>query len=120
LKRLQSSEPLHTKNPYNPPTSSADGLYGMGTNRNLFRQTGSKKAGESTMFFGRLVSRIFEEFQHPVIETKIVQHFGGFFHPIKIVFKSCAKEAGRWMHFCMKQLRTSKSFFLNSRSKFLN
>ncbi len=32
-------------------------------------------------FFGlRLVSRIFEEFQHPATQTKIVlQHFGGFF-----------------------------------------
>jgi hypothetical protein len=28
-------------------------------------------------FFGlRLVSRIFEEFPHPTIQTKIVQHFG--------------------------------------------
>ncbi len=26
------------------------------------------------------MSRIFEEFQHPAIQTKIVQHFGGFFH----------------------------------------
>jgi hypothetical protein len=31
-------------------------------------------------------SRIFEEFhfQHPAIQTKIVQHFGGFFHQIKV------------------------------------
>jgi hypothetical protein len=36
-------------------------------------------------FFGLwLVSRIFEEFQHPAIETKKVQHFGGFFHEIKV------------------------------------
>ncbi len=32
------------------------------------------------LFFGlRLVSRIFEEFLHPEIKTKIVQHFGRFF-----------------------------------------
>jgi hypothetical protein len=32
------------------------------------------------LFFGLpLVSRIFEEFQHPAIQTKIVQPFGGFF-----------------------------------------
>ncbi len=30
------------------------------------------------------MSRIFEEFQHPAIQTKIVQHFGGFFHQIKV------------------------------------
>jgi hypothetical protein len=35
------------------------------------------------LFFGLwLVRRIFDEFQHPAIQTKIVQHFGGFFHEI--------------------------------------
>ncbi len=28
--------------------------------------------------------RIFEEFQQPAIQTKIVQHFGGFFYQIKV------------------------------------
>jgi hypothetical protein len=32
----------------------------------------------------QLMSRIFEEFQHPAIQTKMVQHFGGFFHQIKV------------------------------------
>jgi hypothetical protein len=37
------------------------------------------------LFFGlQLVSKIFEEFQHPTIQTKIVQHFGGFFHRLKV------------------------------------
>jgi hypothetical protein len=37
------------------------------------------------LFFGlRIVSRIFEEFQHPTIQTKIVQPFGGFFEQINI------------------------------------
>jgi hypothetical protein len=31
-----------------------------------------------------LVSKIFEEFQNPAIRTKIEQHFGGFFHQIKV------------------------------------
>jgi hypothetical protein len=62
------------------------------------------------------VSRIFEEFQHPAIQTKIVQHFGGFFHQIKlrqpgrIQFIPRSEQAGGWIHFCMKQLRTLKSF----------
>jgi hypothetical protein len=34
------------------------------------------------LFFGlQLVSK---EFQHPAIQTKIEQHFGGFFHQIKV------------------------------------
>jgi hypothetical protein len=36
------------------------------------------------MFAGRLVSRIFEEFQQPAIQNKIVQHFGRFFQYIKV------------------------------------
>jgi hypothetical protein len=32
----------------------------------------------------RLVSRIFEENQQSAIQTKIEQHFGGFFHQIKV------------------------------------
>jgi hypothetical protein len=30
------------------------------------------------------MSRIFEEFQYPAIQTKIEQHLGGFFHQIKV------------------------------------
>ncbi len=30
------------------------------------------------------MSRIFKEFQHPAIQTKIVQQFGRFFHLIKV------------------------------------
>ncbi len=34
------------------------------------------------LFFGlRLVSK---EFQHPAIQTKVEQHFGGFFHQINV------------------------------------
>jgi hypothetical protein len=48
------------------------------------------------------VNRIFEEFHHLAIQTKIVQHFGGIFHQIKvrqptgrrILYKPCAEEAG--------------------------
>ncbi len=28
--------------------------------------------------------RIFDEFQHPAIQAKIVQHFGGFFHQLTV------------------------------------
>ncbi len=33
---------------------------------------------------GRLISRVFEEFQQPAMQTKIVQPIGGFFHQIKV------------------------------------
>jgi hypothetical protein len=37
------------------------------------------------LFFGlRLLSRIFEEFQHPAIQTIIVLPSGGFFKQIKV------------------------------------
>jgi hypothetical protein len=36
------------------------------------------------MFGGRLVSRIFEEFQKRPIQTKIVKRSGAFFHQIKV------------------------------------
>ncbi len=37
------------------------------------------------LFFGlRVVSRIFEELQHPAIQTKIVLYFGGFFQQTKV------------------------------------
>jgi hypothetical protein len=41
---------------------------------------------ESQEFFfgGQLESRILEEFLHPAIQTKTVQHFGKFFHQIKV------------------------------------
>jgi hypothetical protein len=46
----------------------------------------SQKMRESQqLFFGlRLMSIIIEEFQRPVIQTKVVHHFGGFFHQIKV------------------------------------
>jgi hypothetical protein len=43
----------------------------------------SKNAGDTfVLFFAlRLASK---EFQYPAIQTKIEQHFGGFFHQIKV------------------------------------
>jgi hypothetical protein len=41
--------------------------------------------GIQLLFLGlRLLSRIFEENQQPAIQTKIEQHFGGFFQQIKV------------------------------------
>jgi hypothetical protein len=42
----------------------------------------SKKCKRHHLFFGlQLLSK---EFQHPINQTKIEQHFGGFFHQIKV------------------------------------
>jgi hypothetical protein len=61
LKRLQSSEPLHTKMHLIFQLVGITGC--MDTNRNLFRQTGLQKMRESQqLLFGlRLVRRICEE-----------------------------------------------------------
>jgi hypothetical protein len=52
----------------------------------FFPPNSAPKMPESQqLFFGLpLVGRIFEEFQHPAIQTKIVQPFGGFFQQIKV------------------------------------
>jgi hypothetical protein len=42
------------------------------------------RESQQLFFGGWLVSRLFEEFQHPAIQTKIVQHFGRFFRQIKV------------------------------------
>jgi hypothetical protein len=54
----------------------------MGTIRNLWAP--NIPESQPLFFGGRLVSRICEEFQHPAIQTKIMQHFGRFFHQIKV------------------------------------
>jgi hypothetical protein len=53
----------------------------MCSNRDLFRRA-PKMWERHQLFFGlRLVSK---DFQHPAIQTTIEQHFGGFFHQIKV------------------------------------
>jgi hypothetical protein len=62
---------------------------------------------------------MFIENQQPAIQTKIEQPFGGFFQQNKsatanreekILNKPWSQQAGGWIHFCMKWLRTLKSF----------
>ncbi len=68
------------------------------------------------LFFGlQLASK---GFQHPAMQTKIEQHFGGFFHQIKVLqpierqdsMQTMIRTSRRLDHFCMKWLRTLKSF----------
>jgi hypothetical protein len=59
-----------------------------------------------------------KEFHHPAIQTKIEQHFGRFFHQIKMrqpiegqdSMQTVSELARDWIHFSMKLLRTLKSF----------
>jgi hypothetical protein len=59
-----------------------------------------------------------KEFHHSTIQTKIEKLFGGFFHQIKVCqpigrqdsMQTVIEKAGGWIHFCMKRLRTLKSF----------
>jgi hypothetical protein len=62
----------------------------------------------------RLVSK---EFQHPAIQTQNRQHFGGFLHQIKVIKpigfyanRDLIKQEVGWIHFCLRRLRTLKSF----------
>ncbi len=68
------------------------------------------------IFFGlQLVSK---EFQHPAIQTQIEQHCAWFFHQIKVrqpigrqdFLQTMIRTSMRMIHFCMKRLRTFKSF----------
>jgi hypothetical protein len=58
-----------------------------------------------------------EENQQSAIQTKIEQHFGGFFQQIKVRQPLGRKDSKQtvipisrgWIHFCMKRLRTLNS-----------
>jgi hypothetical protein len=71
----------------------------------------SKMQERHQLFFG--LQPVSREFQHPAIQTKIEQ-FGGFFHQINVrqsivrqdSMQSTIEQAGGWIHFCMKRLRT--------------
>jgi hypothetical protein len=60
---------------------------------------------------------MFEENQQSTIQIKIEQYFGGFFQQIKVrqpigrknSKQTVIQQAGGWIHFCMKRLRTLNS-----------
>jgi hypothetical protein len=68
------------------------------------------------------VSRIFEEFKQPTIQTKVVQHFGGFFHQIKvrqtIGRKDSIQAACRRMRRLEAFLYLAAQYYFNSFRKF--
>jgi hypothetical protein len=87
--RVQSSEPLHAKM---NPTSCLFGSQFACKQTEIFSvEPCSKNAGETSMFLGLQFVR--KEFQHSAIQSKIEQHFGGFFLQIK-VRKLWSKQAG--------------------------
>jgi hypothetical protein len=58
-----------------------------------------------------------KEYQHPAFQTKIEHPLDGCFHHIEVLqpigrqdsMQTVIPEAGGWIHFCMKWLRTLKS-----------
>jgi hypothetical protein len=80
LKRVQSTEPLHAKM---NPTSYLFGSPFACAQTAICPQNRAPKMREThQLFFGlRLMSK---EFHHPAIQTKIEQHFGEYFHQIKV------------------------------------
>ncbi len=78
--RVQSSEPLHAK--MNPTSYLFGSQFACAQTAIFSAEPYSKIRERHQLFLGlRLVSK---EFQHPTIQTKIEQHFGGFFHQIKM------------------------------------
>jgi hypothetical protein len=64
-----------------PPACLDQGLHGLKP-RSFLLNCAPKMRERHQLFFGlRLLSKTLE---HPVIQTKIEQHFGGFFHQIKV------------------------------------
>jgi hypothetical protein len=108
LIRVQSSEPLHAK--MNPTLFGSQFAYAQTV---IFsaEQCYKNRGERHQLLFGlRLVSK---EFQHPAIQTKIEQHFGGFFHQIKVrqpvgrqdSMQTVIQTSRRgWIHFCMVPL----------------
>jgi hypothetical protein len=103
---------LHAK--MNPTSSLFESWFACAQTETFSAEPCSKNAGRHQLFFGlRLMSK---EFQHPAIQTKIEQHFGIFFHQIKVLHPlgqdsmQTAEQAGSWIRFCMKRLRTLKFF----------
>jgi hypothetical protein len=80
LIRVQNSEPLHAK--INPTSCLFGSRFACAQTAIFSAHRAPKKRERHQLFFGlQLVSK---EFQHPTIQTKIEQHFGGFFHQIKV------------------------------------
>jgi hypothetical protein len=59
-----------------------------------------------------------KEFQHPAIQTKLEQHWQIFSSNKSVPanrktgFYANPEQAGGWINFCMKQLRTLNSFHI--------
>jgi hypothetical protein len=98
------------------PTSCLFGSRFVWAQTAIFPPNRTPKMPESQQFFFglRRMSRIFEKFQHPASAA-----LWRIFQQIKvrqpqyeerILYKPGSEQAGCWIHFCMKVLRTLKSF----------
>jgi hypothetical protein len=91
----------------NPTSSLFESWFACAQTETFSAEPCSKNVGRHQLFFRlRLMSK---EFQHIAIQTKIEQHFGIFFHQIKVLHPlgsqdsmQTAEQAGSWIRFCMK------------------
>jgi hypothetical protein len=65
-----------------PPTCLDHGLHVLKPQFFLLNRSTPKMRERHQLFVGLRLLR--KEFQHPAIQTKILQHFGGFFHRSKV------------------------------------
>jgi hypothetical protein len=80
LIRVQSSEPLNPK--MNQTSFWFGSLFACAQTVIWSTELCSKKWERHQLFSG--LRRVSKEFQHPTIQTKKEQHFGRFFHQIKV------------------------------------
>jgi hypothetical protein len=80
LKRLQSSEPLHAN--MNPTSYLFGSPFSCAQTAIFSAEQCPKNAGETSIVIW--ITAREKKFKHPAIQTKIEQHFGGFFHQIKV------------------------------------
>jgi hypothetical protein len=78
--RVQSSEPLHAK--MNPTYCLFGSLFECSQTRCFPPSHAPKMHERHQLFFGLWLES--KEFQHPAMQTKIEQHFSGFFYQIKV------------------------------------
>jgi hypothetical protein len=115
MKRLQSSEPLHTKIHLILLLLRPDGLYGYKPQSFPHNQPPKIRESQQLFYGGRLMSKIFEEFQHHAIQTKIVQHFGVFFHQIKVRHPIRRKDS---IQVVCRRMRRLEAFLYGSAQNF--
>jgi hypothetical protein len=109
LIRVQSSEPLHAK--MNPTSCSFGSWLAYAQTAIFSAKPYSKKAGETSIVLWIILRLGVKNYNIPQSKPcKIEQLFGGFFHQIKVCQPIGRQDSMQTVNFCMKWLRSLKSF----------